>query len=363
MDEPRDGLKGLPRVEVHRLGPGMSVAELVEVYRRSGAYQAGRLQQACRLFCKMLSDPEATVALTLAGAMTPTGMGGALATLIERGLLDVIISTGANLYHDMHFALDMPLAQGNPDADDTVLHEQGIARIYDLYLTEETLLRTDEFVREVASSLPVDRSISTSRLHKELGDALAARGCPDGVSLLASAARHGVPVYTSSPGDSSIGMNLAALTLWDKGPVVDPSLDVLETTAIVYASARNGVVIVGGGSPKNFYLQTQPTLWQIVGIEKGGHDYDVQIGTEPPHWGGLSGATPSEAVSWGKVNPEELPNSVVVYCDATIALPMLAATALTEVGEREHRRLYERRDDLLADLRRDALAVLSDGKS
>lgn len=354
-----DSLAHLRKVEPHRLRPGMSVAELIEVYRRSGAYQAGRLQQACRLLCKMLSDPEATVALTLAGAMTPTGMGGAVATLIERGLVDLVISTGANLYHDIHFALGMPLSQGDFRADDRVLHEQGIARIYDLFLPEQTLLRTDEFVRKVASNLPTDRPIATSKLHHELGRAL---DCPDGVSILASAARHSVPVYTSAPGDSSIGMNIAALALSGVGPVVDPSLDVIETTAIVYSSPANGVLIIGGGSPKNFYLQTQPTLWQILGMDKGGHDYDIQIGTDPPHWGGLSGATPSEAVSWGKVNPEELPNSVVVYCDATIAFPILVAAALDEVGERPGRRLYDRLGEMVERLRRDADAARAPGK-
>ena len=144
-----------------------------------------------------------------------------------------------------------------------------------------------------------------------------------------------MPLYTSSPGDSSIGMNIAYHELMnDSRFMIDPNKDVNEVCAIVLAGKQNGCVILGGGSPKNFYLQAQPTLWEVYGIPKGGNDYFIQITTDQVVWGGLSGATPAEAVSWGKVNPGVLPDTVVAYCDSTIAFPAvlrvrrrLAATA------------------------------------
>ena len=132
-----------------------------------------------------------------------------------------------------------------------------------------------------------------------------------------------MPIYTSSPGDSSIGMNVAFHELMnDSRLMVDPNKDVNEVCAFILAGKKNGCVILGGGSPKNFYLQGQPTLWEVYGIPKGGNDYFIQITTDQVVWGGLSGATPAEAVSWGKVNPGVLPDTVVAYCDSTIAFPL-----------------------------------------
>jgi deoxyhypusine synthase len=149
-------------------------------------------------------------------------------------------------------------------------------------------------------------------------------------------------------------MNLAALKLEGKPVPVDPDMDVLETSAIVLTAAKNGVIEIGGGSPKNFYLQTQPTLAQILNIQRGGHDYFIQVTTDSPQWGGLSGATPGEAVTWGKINPDELRNSVVCYCDATIAMPVMGAYAVGKHEKRPAKRLYDRLDDMYDELVREA---------
>ena len=147
--------------------------------------------------------------------------------------------------------------------------------------------------------------------------------------MVARAALAGVPIYTSSPGDSSIGMNIAYHELMnDSHFMIDPNKDVNEVCALVRAGKQNGCVILGGGSPKNFYLQAQPTLWEVYGIPKGGNDYFIQITTDQVVWGGLSGATPAEAVSWGKVNPGVLPDTVVAYCDSTIAFPLFCEYAI-----------------------------------
>src|SRR5207244_8191720 len=160
-----------------------------------------------------------------------------------------------------------------------------------------------------------------------------------------------VPIYTSSPGDSSIGMNVARNALDGSSLTLDPLADVNETTAIVLHATRNGVIILGGGSPKNFYLQTQPQLWEVLGIQKGGHDYFVQIAADAPHWGGLSGATPSEAVSWGKIKPDQLRDTVVIYGDSTIALPLITAYAVDKAKARPRRQLFAKREALLTELR------------
>lgn len=194
--------------------------------------------------------------------------------------------------------------------------------------------------------------ISTPRLHSYLGH-LALQEAPlPQLSWVATAAKFDVPVFTSSPGDSSIGMNVAAMKLRGGKTTIDPDLDVLESTAIVYDAKVNGVVILGGGSPKNFYLQTQPTLWQILDLNRGGHEYVLQISTDSPQWGGLSGATPSEAISWGKVQANMLKNHVVVYSDATIAAPLVFANALSTRKPRKPKRLMRRLDALYENLRR-----------
>jgi len=336
-----------------RLRPGMTVVDLVEVYRRAGAFNGGRLAEGCDLFGRML-DSGATVALTVTGAMAPAGLGGAIQAMIEAGFVDLVVSTGANVYHDLHFALELPVVQGHFQVDDRELYRAGIERIYDVFITEDSLLDTDSFVREALEKAPeaLRGLISTARLHHYLGHLTLAEAPRPARSWVATAAKYDVPIFTSSPGDSSIGMNVAAMKLRGGTTTIDPDLDVLESTAIVYDAKVNGVVILGGGSPKNFYLQTQPTLWQILDLNRGGHEYVLQVSTDSPQWGGLSGATPSEAISWGKVQAAMLRNYVVVYSDATIAAPLIFAHALATRRPREPKRLMRRLPDLYERLRR-----------
>src|SRR3989454_3603027 len=333
----------------HRISPNMTVAELID--QQFQAYNAARLNEAARLYTEEMLNPanDVTVGLTMAGALTPAGLGGCLITLMENGFVDFIISTGANLYHDMHYALAMSLHRGDFRLDDTRLQEEGIIRIYDILFEDKVLLDTDAFVRECLKSLP-NRPISTSELHHHLGTQLLKVGVNAEYSVLAQAAQWNIPIYTSSPGDSSIGMNMARNALDGSQLTLDPLADVNETTAIVHHATRNGVIILGGGSPKNFYLQTQPQLWEVLGIQKGGHDYFVQITADAPHWGGLSGATPSEAISWGKIKPDQLKSTVVIYGDSTIALPLLTAYVVSRANPRPRRELFSKREELLKEL-------------
>lgn len=341
-------------IEPLRLEGQEAVADLIDnVYARSG-FNGRRLAAAAQLYARMLEE-NATVAITVAGAMTPIGMSGVFNSLIERGFVDFIIATGANLYHDMHRPLDCPMVQGNPEVDDNQLAEDGVARIYDVYIgEEETLLATDDVILDLLKGFDTTKPFSTATLHHRLGMALAKRSRHPEKSMVVAAAQHDVPVYTSSPGDSSIGMNLIVPHMLKQPVLLNPMLDVIETAAIVRDADSNGVVEIGGGSPKNFYLQTQPTLHQILyDTSKGGHDYFVQLTTDAPHWGGLSGATPGEARSWGKVK-DAYTNNVVVYSCASVTFPLIAQYVLTRVKPRPHRRLFRRIDAMVAELREQA---------
>lgn len=326
------------------------VKDLMNYYASSGAYNGGRLAEACKIYEKMIEE-DATICLTMAGALTPTGMGGFINELIKNGLIDFIISTGANLYHDLHFALDLPVYQGDFMVSDNDLLEEKIVRIYDIFLPEETLLETDRFVQNAIKKFPDKKPVSTAYLHNFLGKNLLKKEYNSDYSILATSAKYDLPIFTPSPGDSSIGMNLANLKTLNSDVVVDTDLDILESSAIVYNSEKNGAVELGGGAPKNFYMQTQPMLSQIMGIDAGGHDYFIQITADAPHWGGLSGATPSEAVSWKKVKPTKVKNNVVVYCDITVAAPLIFSYILAKQYKRKLKRLYSQREEHLEKLK------------
>jgi deoxyhypusine synthase len=319
------------------------------------AYNAGRLREACVLFTDRMLEPTVTVGMSLTGAMTPAGLGmSTLIPLLEAGFVDWIISTGANLYHDAHFGLGLAMHQGTPFADDVELRDKGVVRIYDVFFDYSVLLSTDAFFREVSARAEFQRPMSSAEYHYLLGGYLREREQALGLtrrSLLAVAHELEVPIYTSSPGDSSIGMNVAEQALAGSKLRFDVSADVNETAAIVLeakrAGGQSGALIVGGGSPKNFLLQTEPQIQEVLGIDERGHDFFLQLTDARPDTGGLSGATPGEAVSWGKIDPDMLPGTVVCYMDNTVSLPLLTAYALARKPKRPLRRLYARREAMM----------------
>ena len=330
-----------------------SVVELIEGTFQ--AYNSGRLREACQLFADKILENDVTVGLTLTGALTPAGLGmSCVIPLIEAGFVDWIISTGANLYHDTHFGLGLTMHRGNPTESDVLLRDEGVVRIYDIFFDYDVLLSTDAFFRKILRAPEFQRAMSSAEFHHLCGRYVAERERLLGLqskSLLSAAYRCGVPVYTSSPGDSSIGMNVAALQLEGYRCVIDPSADVNETASIVLGAKRNAgksaIVIMGGGSPKNFALQTEPQIQEVLGIDEKGHDFFLQVTDARSDTGGLSGATPAEAVSWGKIDPDRLPDAVVCYLDSTIALPLLTSYALAKRKRRELRRLYDQRGALM----------------
>jgi deoxyhypusine synthase len=352
------GLAG-PAIAPPPLTSGISIVDLVD--KHFTAYNAARLREACQLWARRLARPEVTVGLALSGALTPAGLGAScLVPLVRRGLVDFIVSTGANLYHDAHFALGLSLHRSSPFVDDAELKDRGLVRIYDIVMDYEVLLKTDAFFTEIIKAREFQRPMGSDEFHFLAGRYLAERqrvlGLDD-VSLLAACHEMEVPVFTASPGDSSIGMNAAALALGGSEFSWDPSRDVNQCAALVLMAKRGGgesaAVILGGGAPKNFLLQTEPHLREVLGIDQKGHDYFLQITDARPDTGGLSGATPSEAVSWGKIDPGSLARSVVCYSDSTIALPLITAYLIEAVGQKEPQRLYARREEALELLRKE----------
>jgi deoxyhypusine synthase len=347
------------RIEPKPINGAETTADLID--NAFLAYNAARLREACQLFTRKMLDADVTVGMTLTGALTPAGLGmAALIPLIESGFVDWIISTGANLYHDTHFGLGLAMHRGNAQESDVVLREEGVVRIYDIFFDYDVLLSTDAFFRTIIQGPDFQRAMSSAEFHYLCGKYVREREKALGIgqkSLLSAAYSAGVPIYTSSPGDSSIGMNVAALALEGNKCVIDPNLDVNETASIVLAAKRgggkSGVLICGGGSPKNFMLQTEPQIQEVLGIDEKGHDYFLQITDARPDTGGLSGATPAEAVSWGKIDPDRLPDAVVCYLDSTVALPLLTAYAHARHDKRPLRRLYEKRGAMMDDLRRE----------
>src|SRR5947199_838845 len=342
-----------PRLDPLGIGQHISVADLID--HTFLAYNGGRLREAAKLFVEKMLPNEGFIGLSVTGALTPAGLGkSCLVPLLKAGFVDWIVSTGANLYHDLHYGLDMALYQGSPFLDDVTLRRDGVIRIYDVLFDYNVLLDTDAFVREVIQGIEFQRPMGTDEFHYLLGKYVCERGkrlALKDSSVLATAYECGIPIFTSSPGDSSIGMNVAAMALRDSKLMFDVNRDVNQTAAIVYEAKSTGhkssVWIFGGGSPKNFVLQTEPQIQEVMGIPEKGHDYFLQCTDARPDTGGLSGATPAEAVSWGKVAPDTLPDCVVCYTDSTIALPLLTAYCLSRVKPRKLKRLYARRDEIL----------------
>ena len=333
-----------------------SIADLVD--STFLAYNSGRLREGCQLLVQKMLDPDVTVGLSLTGAMTPAGLGmSSLIPLMEAGFVDWIVSTGANLYHDCHFGLGLSLHQGSPFVDDVELRDNEVVRIYDILFDYDVLLSTDDFTREVSKRPEFQRSMSSAEYHYLLGGYVREREQALGLSrrsVLSVAHELEVPLYTSSPGDSSLGMNVAEASLTGSKLRFDVSADVNETAAIVLAAkrgnGRHAAIMIGGGSPKNFLLQTEPQIQEVLGIDEKGHDFFFQMTDARPDTGGLSGATPAEAVSWGKVDPNQLPGSVVAYVDSTIGLPILTAYALARHPPRPVKRLYHQREQMMARL-------------
>lgn len=339
-----------------------TIAQIIE--ETMLAYNGGRLRAACLLIKEKYSQPNVTIGMSLAGALTPAGLGpSCIIPLMKYGYVDWIVATGANMYHDIHFAFNLPLHQGSPNVNDADLRKSGVIRIYDIFGDYyNVLLKTDVELRRILVRPEFQKEMGTQEFYYLLGKALneyEQRNKLKDVSILACAYRLGIPVFTSSPGDSTIGMNIAGLELLENKNFklkINPSIDVNESTAIVLdvkqSGGKSAVILIGGGSPKNFMLQTEPQIQEILRIKELGHDYDINITDARPDTGGLSGATPHEAVSWGKIDPNQIQESVVVYGDVTVYLPLITAYVLSSAPRKKLKRLYDRRKELYNKMRK-----------
>lgn len=285
------------------------------------SFQGRNLGTALSIWRQMVED-EAYIFFGLAGAMVPAGMRRVIVFLLHNGLIDCLVSTGANLFHDCHETLGRKHFQGSAAADDEILREHQVDRIYDTFASDREFQQTDRFIAQFASELPGDHPYTTREFLRLLGERLSEEADEEGI--LTAAAKAGVPVYCPAIGDSSIVIALA-VGAGGRAPAVqfDIVADVRETADLAAGADSTGVIYVGGGTPKNFIQQTEVTA-ALRGDEVSGHRYAVQITADAPHWGGLSGCTFSEAQSWGKISAGA--RKVSVHCDATIALPLLASS-------------------------------------
>jgi deoxyhypusine synthase len=339
-------------------------SSLADVIDNMDAYNGGRLRAACQLLRNRYSAADVTVGMSLAGALTPAGLGpSAIVPLMNHGYVDWITATGANMYHDMHFAFNLPMFRGTHMVDDADLRKKGVTRIYDiLFDYQNVLMETDRILRKILVRPEFQKEMGTREFYHLLGRVLNEHEKKRGlgqVSILAAAYRSGIPVFTSSPGDSTIGMNVAGLELLaetaglkDRFKLkINPSIDVNDSTAIIvnaklYERGKTAVILIGGGSPKNFMLQTEPQIQEVLMIPEVGQDYDINVTDARPDTGGLSGAPPSEAASWGKIDPTKLEETVTAYLDVTVALPIMAAYAVQTAKPKKFKRLYDRGDEL-----------------
>ncbi|HPW45750.1 MAG TPA: deoxyhypusine synthase [bacterium] len=339
-------------------------SSIVSVIDNLDAYNGGRLRAACHLMRDRYSKDEVTVGLSLAGALTPAGLGpSAVIPLMNHGFVDWISATGANMYHDIHYAFNLPLFRGSHNVNDADLRDKGVTRIYDiLFDYEDILMETDRKLREILVRPEFQKEMGTREFYHHLGkvlDECERKNNTGQVSIVAAAYRNGIPVFTSSPGDSTIGMNVAGVELLAEASgltdhfklKINPSIDVNDSTAIIlnakqYEKGKTGVILVGGGSPKNFMLQTEPQIQEVLMIPEAGQDYDINITDARPDTGGLSGAPPSEAASWGKIDPTQLDETVTAYLDVTLAFPLLVAYTIQTTSPKKLKRLYDRGDEL-----------------
>ncbi len=327
-----------------RLQPGMALTDLIEAMGNT-CFEARNVAAGARLFQAMIAGGD-TLWLGIAGAGIAGGMGGMVASLIERGYIDVICSTGAQVYHDLHFAFELPVKRIHPSMDDDQLRQHGDTRIYDIGIREkETLEAQDELIRQFVSERHdqlAGRSLASWEFNLALGQWVRETAPKPERSFMVAAAEKGVPVFWDSLSNHSIAMNLVR-TDYDGMPVdLSPQRDILDSAAITYGAGHTGFVELGGGGPKNFIQQTGPTISQILGIDFEGADRGLQIGTAVEREGSLSSCTFGEAVTWGKYRSDDKQKLVQIWGEYSIIFPLLAAYVMDQCSPRESRRITDK---------------------
>ena len=333
------------------ISANMTVVQLINFYGSTG-YNARRLAEAAEILKHMI-DTDSTVCLTLAGAMTPIGIGRTVSAMIEAGFIDWIVSTGANVYHDLHFAYDLPVRQGHFDVDDDILYSKQIVRIYDVYIKEMGTLQAQDIMvqRDIKRAKHIrTQNASTADIAYALGKAAKENSKYPEKSFLVKAYEHKVPVYMPAISDSSIGLNMLPLLFEGKGIFPNVIVDIAESAAILWKSERSGGLELGGGVPKNFFQQTGPALYQILKIKEGGQDYLIQLTDARADTGGLSGATLQEGKSWGKIKTSHKDN-IIVYGDSSVYFPLLCSYVMSVCKSRKHKQIYEKKNAWIEEMK------------
>jgi deoxyhypusine synthase len=333
--------KNAPDIVPQKLKSGMKLGQLLAVMGGT-CFEARNLFRAAELF-RSMADQQDTIWLGIAGAGIAGGMGGMVISLMEAGFIDVVCSTGAQIYHDLHFAFDLPVKSIHPHWDDNVLRRHGDTRIYDIGIRErETLEAQDELIRRFVKTwhdrLAKDE-LSSWEFNRCLGQWVAEEAPHPERSLTATAANLEIPIFWDSLSNHSIAMNLVRTDREGQPVRLSAQKDILQSAAIAYGASQTGFVELGGGGPKNFIQQTGPTISQILGIDFEGADRGIQIGTAVEREGSLSSCTFGEAVTWGKYQRDDRDNLVQVWGEYSLVFPLLAAYILEVCKPRPQKRL------------------------
>ncbi len=330
----------------------MDISSLIDNYEKS-SFEARNIAAGARLFEEMIKNND-TIWLGISGAVIVGGLGGYVIDLMKKGFIDVICSTGAQVYHDLHFAFNLPVKQGSPFVDDNELREDGTTRIYDINIREEeTLMAQDEIIIDFGKKCKLKGDFSSADFNYELGKYVLENAPNPELSWVAQAAKLKVPVFWDSLANHSIGMNIAKLYLEGKNISPNPNLDVLESAAILYSTKTNGFFEFGGGGPKNFIQQMAPTISQILDIEYEGADRGIQITTAVERDGGLSGCTFGEAVTWGKYKDAHK-GLVQVWGEVTAIAPLIFWYVLEKCEQGPLKKLMDKKKEFYEKLIKDA---------
>ena len=333
----------------------MDVSALIENYEKS-SFEARNVAAGAKLFEQMIGGND-TIWLGIAVAVIVGGLGGYVIDLMKKGFIDAVCSTGAQVYHDLHFAFNLPVKQGNAFADDNELRKDGTARIYDISIRErETLMAQDKIIVDFADKCKLKGNFSSADFNYELGKYVLENAPQPELSWVAQAAKMKVPVFWDSLANHSIGMNLAKPFIHGKNLNPNASMDVLESAAILYSTKTSGFFEFGGGGPKNFIQQMAPTISQILEIDYEGADRGIQITTAVERNGGLSGCTFGEAVTWGKYKDAHK-GLVQVWGEVTVVAPLMFWYVVEKCKPRPLKKLYGKKKEFYNKLLRDAKKV------
>ena len=345
-----DGLEPLEALDVRR---ARTFAEMLEAMAKT-AFGGRELGEAFHVARAMADDPDCTIVLTISGAMTVAKMGRVICEMITGGLAHLIVSTGAIMAHGLSEAIGGTHYKHDPRIPDPQLYEWGYNRVYDTLEMEANLCETERLVSAVLAEMDWSQPTCSSALARAIGRRLLEQGHMP--SILGCAYEKGVPVYVPAFTDSELGLDVATHTLdragaarcqadlcafFSAAPAFNPFLDLYDYARRAMAAKRLGIFTIGGGVPRNWAQQIGPFA-DIINMRLGTRleiprfRYGVRICPEPAHWGGLSGCTYSEGVSWGKfVSPEEGGRFAEVHCDATIAWPILVRALLESRAARK----------------------------